>query len=55
MRGKHMVCSNVGDSRAVIGYIRNGHAHPLQLSIDHSTSVPSEVERIRASGGRICP
>ena len=55
IRGKHIVCSNVGDSRAVIGYIRKGIPYPLQLSVEHTTNVQSEVERIRSNGGRICP
>lgn len=43
----------VGDSRAVIGAVKDGKAISLDLSVDQSCSSPAEIERIRQCGGRI--
>jgi len=43
-------CCFAGDSRIVAG-LRSGGVR--RLSIDHTTSVPEEVARIRASGGSV--
>jgi len=48
--GSHLWCSCAGDSRAVAS-MRSGEVR--RLSVDHTTSVPSEVERVKASGGRV--
>jgi len=46
-------CANVGDSRAIIGKLKNNSWVPLALSRDHKPDLPEEKKRIIASGGRV--
>ena len=47
----HMVCANVGDSRAA--YRTAGGRTTVPLSEDHKCSLPAEARRIVAAGGRV--
>lgn len=44
-----LICANTGDSRAIVGTTDGVKA----LSLDHKPELPSEKERIVASGGRV--
>ena len=48
------ICSNIGDSRAVIGRYTEAW-HPVELSYDHKPSNLNEKIRIEMAGGRIEP
>ncbi len=43
-----LLVANVGDSRAVLGRVKDGHVIPQSLSMDHSPEVPAEAARIQA-------
>lgn len=49
VRRSELVCVNVGDSRVVLGRRGGTVAHPL--SVDHSTELAGETERIIEAGG----
>ncbi|CAG9316843.1 unnamed protein product [Blepharisma stoltei] len=49
----HLFCANVGDSRAVLGQLIDGHWIALALSRDHKPNEHSERLRIEKSGGRV--
>ena len=51
--GNQLVCSNVGDSRAVLGRFENGVWDSVVLSSDHNVKRKDEKKRILASGGRV--
>lgn len=62
IRGKKLLCANVGDSRAIIGnQINDVNAKAstgrnwvaISLSRDHKPDISEEYERIIASGGRV--
>lgn len=48
--GSTIWCCSAGDSRAVAG-LRNGGVH--RMSVDHTCDRPEEIERVKATGGRI--
>lgn len=53
----HLVCANVGDSRAVLGR-RGGEGsgrseQVVELSHDHKPTLPAERARIEGAGGRV--
>ncbi|OMJ80291.1 hypothetical protein SteCoe_19496 [Stentor coeruleus] len=55
IQGKYCFCSNVGDSRAVIGrYTKSGWL-AIPLSCDQKPDNPEERYRIEQAGGRIAP
>lgn len=54
IRDNLCICSNVGDSRAIIGRF-NEIWYPIELSHDHKPNLPSEEQRILDSGGRVEP
>lgn len=49
VRRAELMCVNVGDSRVVLG--RRGGTVALALSVDHSTKLEGETERITGAGG----
>eukprot|EP00282_Hemiselmis_andersenii_P014274 CAMPEP_0114144660 /NCGR_PEP_ID=MMETSP0043_2-20121206/19643_1 /TAXON_ID=464988 /ORGANISM="Hemiselmis andersenii, Strain CCMP644" /LENGTH=356 /DNA_ID=CAMNT_0001239049 /DNA_START=108 /DNA_END=1175 /DNA_ORIENTATION=- len=49
IKGKNLVCANVGDSRSVL--VRKGQAS--KLSEDHKPTNPAEAKRVEAAGGFI--
>ena len=53
--GKHLVCVNVGDSRAILIYDKGDYSNQgiLPLSKDHKPDLPGEIERIQMSGGLV--
>jgi serine/threonine protein phosphatase PrpC len=52
--GDLLLCANVGDSRAILGYSDKGIDWRLKpLSRDHKPDEPVEKARILASGGRV--
>ena len=53
IRGKSLICSNVGDSRAVLGRCNHGVWSVFQLSWDHTPEDPEERTRIQAAGGEV--
>lgn len=53
LRGKSLICSNVGDSRAVLGRCNHGVWSVFQLSWDHTPEDPEERTRIWAAGGEV--
>ncbi|KAL4474755.1 hypothetical protein ABPG74_001451 [Tetrahymena malaccensis] len=54
IHGKTIICSNVGDSRAVIARKKNGNEiQAIPLSIDHKPCFDRERQRIIQSGGRV--
>jgi serine/threonine protein phosphatase PrpC len=46
-----LVVGNVGDSRAILCCDDSGQ--PVQLTIDHTASLPDERRRIEAMGGEV--
>ena len=54
MHGTNCICSNVGDSRAIIGRFSN-EWEAIQLSYDHKPNNEYEKLRIECSGGRVEP
>lgn len=55
LRGKQCICSNVGDSRAVIGRFDKNKWNAVALSQDHKPDVLEERKRIENAGGIISP
>eukprot|EP00919_Chromeraceae_sp_WS-2016_P017982 GHVR01042761.1.p1 GENE.GHVR01042761.1~~GHVR01042761.1.p1 ORF type:complete len:273 (+),score=55.74 GHVR01042761.1:134-952(+) len=55
IKGTTLYCANVGDSRAVIGQLKNGIWETVNLSIDHKPDRPDEMKRIIAHNGRVEP
>jgi serine/threonine protein phosphatase PrpC len=59
--GKHIICANTGDSRAIVVYDRsnNGNSQNLEylncapLSIDYKPELPDESRRILMAGGAV--
>ncbi|KAG8500685.1 hypothetical protein CXB51_002823 [Gossypium anomalum] len=51
---QHLIISNLGDSRAILGTRDNkNQIIPVQLTVDLKPSLPSESERIQKNGGRV--
>ncbi|CAN0927892.1 Probable protein phosphatase 2C 65 [Linum grandiflorum] len=53
-KGRHLLVSNLGDSRAVL--CRKGNKNqliPIQLTVDLKPNVQSEAERIKKNNGRV--
>jgi len=55
LRGKLLLCSNVGDSRAVLGRYDHGKWSAVPLSRDHKPNDLHEQSRIERHGGRVEP
>ena len=55
LRGRSVMCSNVGDSRAVVGRLTPDGWMAIPLSNDHKPNDPEEQRRIERSGGRVEP
>lgn len=56
LAGRHLVCANLGDSRAIIaGKSPAGGWRVTALSRDHKPDEESESRRILAQNGRIEP
>jgi len=53
--GNFITCSNVGDSRAILGRCMRGAWSVHQLSWDHKPDNPQELKRILGSGGSVSP
>lgn len=53
VRGNQCICSNCGDSRAVVGRFGKDGWSSVPLSVDHKPENPAERIRIEKSGGRI--
>ena len=59
--GKHIICANTGDSRALVVYDESGDMNPknlnflksVPLSIDYKPEMPEEQNRILMAGGVI--
>ena len=58
--GKHIICANTGDSRALVAYnlssdnnSKNMFLNALQLSVDYKPELPEEANRILMAGGVI--
>jgi serine/threonine protein phosphatase PrpC len=56
--GSHIICANVGDSRAIVVFDEKGennvnHFKEIPLSIDYKPEIPEETNRILRSGGVI--
>ena len=57
--GSHIICANVGDSRAIVAYDDQKNDSELknlevaQLSIDYKPNIPEERNRILKAGGEI--
>ncbi|KAK8613247.1 hypothetical protein V6N13_101014 [Hibiscus sabdariffa] len=50
----HLIISNLGDSRAILGTRDNkNHLIPVQLTVDLKPGVQTEAERIAKHGGRV--
>lgn len=49
----HLLCANVGDSRAILGRSLHGTWSVHQLSWDHRPDNLSETQRIMAAGGEV--
>ncbi|XP_039050697.1 probable protein phosphatase 2C 65 [Hibiscus syriacus] len=51
---EHLIVSNLGDSRAVLGSRNNkNRLLPIQLTVDLKPSIPNEAERIEECGGKV--
>jgi hypothetical protein len=51
-----LICSNVGDSRALlVKRANNGHLEHVEMSVDQKPSDPQEKQRILSQGGKIHP
>lgn len=55
VRGRDVICMNVGDSRSLIGRKRENLWEAVPLSIDHTPEDPRERARIILHGGRVEP
>ena len=53
IRGTWLVCSNVGDSRAVLGHKSGNYWQAVAISRDQKPDDPVERQRIEARGGRV--
>ena len=49
--GEHIICANIGDSRAILIYEENGQNKIFELSHDSKPNVPEERRRIELVGG----
>ena len=49
--GEHIICANIGDSRAILVYDENGQNKIFELSHDSKPDVPEEKRRIELIGG----
>ena len=49
--GEHIICANIGDSRAILIYEENGQNKIFELSHDSKPDVPEERRRIELMGG----
>ena len=49
--GEHIICANIGDSRAILVYEKNGQNKIFELSHDSKPDVPEEKKRIEILGG----
>ena len=57
--GKHIICANTGDSRAIVVYDQTNNSNPKSLdylasyplSIDYKPELPEEISRIMLAGG----
>ena len=57
--GKHIICANTGDSRAIVVYDQTDNSNPKSLdylasyplSIDYKPELPEEISRIILAGG----
>ncbi|EEF45811.1 probable protein phosphatase 2C 72 [Ricinus communis] len=52
-QGEDLVIANLGDSRAILGTIKDNGIMAVQLTNDLKPSVPSEAARIRKCNGRV--
>lgn len=55
IRGRLVLCSNVGDSRAVVGRLTPDGWLAIPLSNDHKPNDPEEQARIEQNNGRVEP
>lgn len=55
IRGRSILCANVGDSRAVIGRLTSDGWLAIPLSNDHKPNDPEEQARIERNNGRVEP
>ena len=53
LQGNTVHCSNVGDSRAVLGRCSHGVWSVFQLSWDHTPEDKAEKDRVQAAGGEV--
>ena len=51
--GDHLICANIGDSRAIIIYDEKNKSKIFELSHDSKPNVPEERKRIYLMGGRV--
>jgi len=51
--GDHLICSNIGDSRAILIYEENNENKIFELSYDSKPDVPEEKKRIYLMGGTV--
>ena len=51
--GEHLICSNIGDSRAILIYEENNINKIFELSHDSKPDIPEEKKRITLMGGRV--
>ena len=55
MKGLKLHVACLGDSRAVLGSMEDGHVVAIDLTSDHKPDAPKEKERILQAGGTITP
>lgn len=53
IQGTKIYAGHVGDSRAVLGFRKNGQVKARPLTKDHKPDLPEEKSRIEASGGEV--
>ena len=53
--GPHIWCANIGDSRAVLYFLKDGMWNIQPLSNDHKPDNPVEKRRILGAKGRVEP
>ena len=51
--GEHIICANIGDSRAIIIYDEKNKSKIFELSHDSKPNIPEEKKRINLMGGRV--